>query len=279
MFLDSNHPHAREALLSPAGREFFARHGPVGARDHATLAFLEDNGFAAYFSGCLTLTLQRDPRAVVQDFILAVDLPGDALEHLRRRSRRRVVAVSTYHEPQMSTDTRFRLAELYLLFYQSAAAVVTTRLHALLPSLALETPALLVTAPTTYDPLRFAGLADLARTCSQEEFVRGDVDFDPDAPEPNPQRHLALRQSLIDRASAFTGSGPAATPVVRTLTDPENLAGIVELLGDQIMKARDGRAFQDSLRRRAERSLLERGIGRAKWVARRLRAAMSQPGA
>ncbi|WES63831.1 polysaccharide pyruvyl transferase family protein [Microbacter sp. GSS18] len=271
MFLDANHPRAREALLSPAGRTFFEQHGPVGARDHATLAFLEESGFDAYFSGCLTLTLQRDPLVAVQDFVLAVDLPDDLLQQLRSSTARRVVALSTYHEPRLDTEARFRLAELYLLFYQSAAAVITTRLHALLPSLALETPALLVTTPATYDPRRFDGLADLARMCSQEEFARGDVDFDPDDPAPNPGRHLALREALIDRAGAFTGSAPAPAPVLQTLTAPENLADIAELFGDQIMKARAGQRLEDSLRREAEQPLLQRGMGLAKRAVRRVR--------
>lgn len=42
---------------------YFKRHQPIGCRDLYTKALLEKNGVEAYFSGCLTLTLER------QDFI------------------------------------------------------------------------------------------------------------------------------------------------------------------------------------------------------------------
>ena len=46
-----------EAVLAKDSREYFRDYGPVGCRDIYTMDFLNDNGIDAYFTGCLTLTL------------------------------------------------------------------------------------------------------------------------------------------------------------------------------------------------------------------------------
>ncbi len=247
VFLETRHEAPRNAFLSPAGIDFLRSNGPIGARDRATMSFLTAHGIPAYFSGCLTLTLHRDPQATIQDYVVAVDLPPAALSSLRARTARPVVALSSYHEPSMSMGDRFTLAELHLLFLQSAACVVTTRLHAFLPSLALETPVLLVTSDGTYDPSRFGGLSDLGSSCSPGEFIGRSVDFDIDDPPPNPQRHLGLRESLISQCAVFTGQRPTAPAVARRLTEPKLMADLAGLLGNQVMRAREGREFRDSM--------------------------------
>lgn len=82
-------------LMTPAFVEHLRAHGPIGARDPATLELLQTHGVDAYFSGCLTLTLQAAPRprqgvilVDVSDAVvsgLPADLSRDALlvEHVR----------------------------------------------------------------------------------------------------------------------------------------------------------------------------------------------------
>ena len=51
-------PHIAGLFLSnQKTREYLMKHAPIGARDHATLIILRNHGIKAYFSGCLTLTL------------------------------------------------------------------------------------------------------------------------------------------------------------------------------------------------------------------------------
>lgn len=57
-----------------SSREFFLKHSPVGARDKATQRFFEELEIPTYFSGCITLTLNRNPKIKKLDYILAVDL-------------------------------------------------------------------------------------------------------------------------------------------------------------------------------------------------------------
>lgn len=268
MFFDHRHPVVRDAVLSPSGRAFLEENGPVGARDLDTLAFLEGEGIPSYFSGCLTLTLQRDPFIRTQDFVVAVDLPDNLLDVLRKRCGREVVSLSSYHEPSLSTDLRFRLAELYLLLFQSASYVVTTRLHGLLPALAFDTPSLLVMAPGTFDERRFSGLSDLAHTCSAEQFL-DDAALSVGPPRGPKGLHLELRERLIESCRRFTGSGPAIFEASTLLRSEGSVEWVGKLVGDQVAKARYGRWYIDEnpVRRHPVGALM----GRA---TRRLRSAM-----
>ena len=60
---------ARELFArSPQVLRYLQEHGPVGARDHDTLAWLRSFGIDTYYSGCLTLTLDR-PAVPKEPFI------------------------------------------------------------------------------------------------------------------------------------------------------------------------------------------------------------------
>ena len=46
-------------MLSPEGIAYLQKHAPIGCRDHYTLQLLQKHQIPAYFSGCLTLSLNR----------------------------------------------------------------------------------------------------------------------------------------------------------------------------------------------------------------------------
>ena len=96
---------------------------------------------------------------------------------------RSVIHASPYFDANMSQDDRFQLAEYFLYLYQSAAAVISTRLHAMLPALALETPVFLVKDRSKYDEKRYAGLAELVNSATDEEYLNDYSLFDVDAPK------------------------------------------------------------------------------------------------
>lgn len=114
--------------------DFLKQHQPIGARNMDTKDYLESIGIESYFSGCLTLTLEKEPTIQKRDFILAVDLPKDVLDKVKQESRYPVIEMTpviTHH--QQTIEGRMKLAEYFLYLYQSARCVVTSRLHATLP--------------------------------------------------------------------------------------------------------------------------------------------------
>ena len=205
MYIDQADSRVGEAFFSAESVAYLNSHGPVGARDLSTLKFLQQHGVDSYFSGCMTLTLQRDPAVEKQDFILAVDLPKPGVDMLRQRTKRPVIESSPYFDANMSREDRFQLAEYFLFLYQSAHAVVTTRLHAMLPSLALETPVFLVMDHLKYDSRRYAGLDDLVNKATDVDYMNDYSLFDVDNPPKNPDKYLPIREQLISTASKFTG--------------------------------------------------------------------------
>src|SRR5262245_49734247 len=183
-----------DALRQPAMIDYLNSWGPVGARDMATYELLRDLGVNAYFSGCLTLTLQRSPEFDQQDYILCVDVPDECVSYIRRRTDRQMILQTAMTFRDTRPVERFRSAQELLDIYQKAHCVVTTRLHCALPCLAYDVPVwLLDTAP---DQERFRGLNDLVRHCDVSSFLTRGVHFDFDRPEPNSYEHLALRQEL-----------------------------------------------------------------------------------
>lgn len=211
MYVDPSDPKVEDAFFSEEGIEYLNSHGPVGARDLSTLNLLKEHGVDAYFSGCMTLTLQRDPDIPKGDFILAVDVPQPVVDMIRQHTDRAVIQSSPYFDADMSQTDRFQLAEYFLYLYQSAHAVVSTRLHAMLPSLAMGTPVFLIKDHQKYDEKRYAGLADLVNSATDTEYLENYSLFDVDNPKANPDTFLGIREKLISTVSEFTGYNNSST--------------------------------------------------------------------
>lgn len=171
---------------------YLKRLEPIGCRDKNTLRCLESLGIKAYFSSCLTTTLDikyayDGPRQGIifsdLDFtyesgklaydplkkLFPLNKSFNRLRFLRFVAKELSPILHKYlgeevryatHSAPLSTphEERFALAEDLLKTYASAKLVVTSRIHAALPCLALGTPVILVTQK--YDPLRYEGLDD-----------------------------------------------------------------------------------------------------------------------
>lgn len=190
-------------LHSPAKLAYLKDHEPVGARDLDTLAQLESAGVRAYFSGCLTLTLQAPKREEQRSGVYAVDVPDEIFACLSRGHDGEIVR-ETHHNTQLEGAARFDHAAALLHRYAAAKAVVTCRLHCALPCLALGTPVLFI--ENAADSYRFDGLRDLLRHATVADVLGGRCDFDLGAPPPNGTAWRALRDDLVARCTAFVRS-------------------------------------------------------------------------
>ena len=74
----------RNKFLQDKTKKYLIENGPVGCRDKFTAEYLNNNGIPAYFSGCLTLTLQRNPKLKRKDYILTVDLPEIIVNEIKK---------------------------------------------------------------------------------------------------------------------------------------------------------------------------------------------------
>ena len=70
-------PIIKSYILNKKGVEYLKQHEPIGCRDLYTKSILEKKGVRAYFSGCLTLTLDRKKLKIKNNFkkgILVINL-------------------------------------------------------------------------------------------------------------------------------------------------------------------------------------------------------------
>jgi hypothetical protein len=194
-----------DAFLSHESRKFLQQFGPVGARSISTNKFFTKNGIESYFSGCLTLTIQKSPKIKKQNFVLAISLPDDVIVKLKKESKYPVIVMDAdITTSDMTPEQRFKLAEYFLYLYQSATCVITTRLHATLPCLALETPVLNI-ENDVFEPERFVGLRELANHMTVEEYLGNTKKYDVNNPPKNPTKYLQIREELEGKCMKYTG--------------------------------------------------------------------------
>ncbi|MFH4358375.1 polysaccharide pyruvyl transferase family protein [Vibrio diabolicus] len=192
--------------INSSVKEFFSRseeilkylknYEPIGCRDTSTRDFLVSKGIDAYFSGCLTTTLNRDDWSSLQDRngVLFIDIyqGKGSLKHLFNRKDINFLEkllrlpktiknrfscynadlieaklikaldnqapkyLTTQHSVNLSEDERYELAKKFLTEYANSELVVTSRIHVALPCLAFGTPVLFVNPGM--DTSRFPGL-------------------------------------------------------------------------------------------------------------------------
>jgi hypothetical protein len=192
---------AHEFMLSPPLRKYLQVHGPVGARDLDTLRLLQEADIPAYFSGCLTLTLERPDVDRCEDMIVLADAPLSIMDDLRSITRKPLFRTSHVGDPLKTQAERMFRAQELLDLYARASCVVTARLHCALPCLAMGTPVLFVNLAS--DGYRFAGLLDLLHHTTMSEVRAGKLRYDISAPPPNKTLHLPYREALLARVAEF----------------------------------------------------------------------------
>ncbi len=224
MHIDST-KEVREAFSTASSTRYLnqmtERFGPIGCRDLATVQFLEGLGLDAYFSGCVTLTLQENSALDPLDIVLAVDTPSAVEHEIRRVSPVPVVAVSPVIPTALPSLARRRYALLLLHLYQRSRVVFTSRLHAALPSLALGTPVVYTPNRRVYSPGRFSGLKSFLNVLDDVSSVSALIA----SPTPNSGKHIEVRTQIVDRLSEITGRLP------RTMVPSEDIFGNLALKG------------------------------------------------
>lgn len=191
-------------MLTEKAVAYLKAHEPIGCRDEFTVETLKAKGINAYFSGCLTLTLDsyKVDDTLRGDDIYIVDplysyptwekvtydwkrvirsiqkgdffKTGKRQQHLRKFIDEELLKTAKFinQEPPANTYTdaeKFAMAEDLLHKYAKAKLVITSRIHCALPCLALGTPVIFVNGFDSFvDSCRFEGILEL--------FNRIDID-------------------------------------------------------------------------------------------------------
>ncbi len=150
----------KRSLLTPAAIDYLRRYGPVGCRDWTTVYLLLSCDVPAFFSGCVTTTIDTVfpdlPAPPPADAPVAyVDMPADSVP---------AGAVTFAHSSGAVRRRSFvanagRALELLDTYRSRHSAVVTSRLHCYLPVRSIGMRAQF--RPKNRSDIRFDGLLDI----------------------------------------------------------------------------------------------------------------------
>ena len=188
---------AAPAMLNDKGIAYLKKNQPIGCRDKFSVKTLKSKGIDAYFTGCLTLTLDSykvddtergddiyvvDPlynyprnekvfynfKAFVRSVLNGKFFQlGKKNKHLKKILDKELIksAIFINQEPpanKYSDNEKFEMAEDLLKKYAKAKLVITSRIHCALPCLAMGTPVIFVNGFDSFvDSCRFDGILEL----------------------------------------------------------------------------------------------------------------------
>ena len=164
------------------------KYEPIGTRDLYTRDKLTNQGVKAYFSSCLTTTLdidylaqenERTNEIIFIDYKFGDFIPADKyLYSLKAYNFNNITYINHQFDIKLTHVERFQLAKKLLYKYARAKLIISTRLHGSLPCLALNTPVIYI--DKEYNYRRYPGIYELLNTVginSKRKFeIRVNID-------------------------------------------------------------------------------------------------------
>ena len=126
---------------------------PIGCRDRNTRDFLIANGVNAYFSGCMTLTVDTREQQPVNGKIFVVDLYAKALKKLPKEIVDKAdFSITHIYKWDKDKDIDYKAAidfenkarEILHIYKTQAALVITSRIHVAMPCIAMGIPVIFI---------------------------------------------------------------------------------------------------------------------------------------
>ncbi|WP_031428726.1 polysaccharide pyruvyl transferase family protein [Flavimarina sp. Hel_I_48] len=235
-------------MLSEKGIAYLKKHAPIGCRDKFTAQILNEKGIEAYFTGCLTLTLDnyKVDDSLRGDDIYIVDPfynypnSSDITANLKNAARgvvsgdifnlgkinktlKKIIdpellksanyVTQVLPEGKQTDEEKFAYAEDCLKKYAKAKLVITSRIHAALPCLAMGTPVIFMNAFNSFvDTCRFDGILELFNRVDVADDGSWTTNFDlkgkinKDTMVTNYGLHTKLAEPLKEKCRAFIAS-------------------------------------------------------------------------
>ena len=206
---------------------YLKKYEPIGCRDFTTRNFLLLEGVKAYFSSCLTTTLDKDykvsesernDKIIFCDYEINREKPTKIdkklLEVLKNYNKEAIEYTHHSYDFGLSEEECFKTAETLLQKYARAKLVITTRIHCALPCLALGTPVILV-IPKKYDKKRYDGLTQLLNIIGYDrhKFIINKIEKDKNGLVINSKKYLQYAKKLKATASLFINAPEIKTSV------------------------------------------------------------------
>lgn len=172
----SFHLHSR--VISEDIINQFKTYEPIGCRDEETSLLLRKYGIRTYLSGCVTATLPKRKITPKSGKVFLVDIPTELIKHIPTYIMDDAEYVTHLPDIPRTSDTLYLTDEEEMNYYNrsinqlktyenEAKLVVTSRLHAASPCLALGIPVILVSE--NFDG-RFSWIDKYLRLYTPDQF-------------------------------------------------------------------------------------------------------------
>lgn len=159
--------------------EYFRKHAPIGCRDLATCDLLRSKGIEAYFSGCLTSSLELPTEERSHDGWWSGSSERLFVDVNTPQKDNNNDSVVSHHIPCLATtltpDQALHMALEHLVRYSYCEHITSTRIHCLLPTRAVSETSELVFCSKTQGQTgawlhrpRFSGLVE----CMEDDVLR-----------------------------------------------------------------------------------------------------------
>lgn len=175
----------RESLFNNQWNiDYLRRMAPIGCRDEYTYLRMREQEIPSYLNGCLTATLPKrsEECAEAADKIYFIDAPKSLTEHIPKHMFNNCVfATHQYYVPLEFLMETKRVNEFvrnkYNEYRDNARLVITSRLHAAAPCIAMGIPVILAMDVPDH---RYGWLEKLTPLYTPESF--GKIQWDPVCP-------------------------------------------------------------------------------------------------
>lgn len=133
----------------------FRKFQPIGCRDEETLNNIRNKGIQAYLSGCVTALLPRREKEPMKGKTFFVDVPDSIMQYIPEEIKKDAEFTTHLIRFTRSSDEEIMTDEEYRRFYNHAVSqlnkyrdmaslVITSRLHAAIPCMAMGIPVILI---------------------------------------------------------------------------------------------------------------------------------------
>jgi hypothetical protein len=120
---------------------------PIGCRDEYTMTQLRQHGIKAYLNGCITVCMplitSRDSQEKKRNKIFLVDVEPELEPYIPDEINNNAIRVSHLLPGSLSHDPIQEAERILELYRQEARLVITSRLHAASPCMAMGIPVIL----------------------------------------------------------------------------------------------------------------------------------------
>lgn len=150
---------------------------PIGCRDEVTSTILRQHGIKSYVNGCLTSVLPIRKTNSSQNKILLIDAPNELYEYIPKDylTNSEVFNQQYYINNSIPVeDVKKSIVDRYQYYSDNAKIIITSRLHAASPALAMGIP--VVFAKSKLD-IRLSWLDKYLPLYTEKDFCR--IDWHP----------------------------------------------------------------------------------------------------